>query len=87
MKSSLNALCRLCRTLADPICECGAIASATVSTGLVLFSDNLSQVSLTTVWRDHFDKIVWVSEGDLLAKARVSTIYDIQFTKDIDGTL
>ncbi len=82
MQKSFEALCRVCRGLAGPVCECGRLATADSNVGLRIYSDDLSRVSLLNVWKDAQDLIVWVEETDLLAKGKLSEIEDIYFTKE-----
>ena len=82
MIKSHEALCRYCRTLASPVCDCKRVASKQSSVGLIIYTDDLSQVSLTNTWKTPEGKLVWLEETDLLNKARVSTVFDIHFTKD-----
>ncbi len=82
MTKSNEGLCRLCRSLALPVCDCGELATAHVEGALILYSNDLSLVSLTTAWTSPEGKLKWLEETDLLCKARVSAVHDIQLTKD-----
>jgi len=87
MHKTTEALCRSCRTLASPTCECGILATLNSTTGLIIFSDDLTKVSLTNVWRNYEGRLLWLEETNLLAHAKVSPVLDIEITKDTLGTL
>lgn len=82
MQKLSRVLCRSCRTLATPICECGLLATKQSDIALVVYSDDLSLVSFTNVWEDSYGILLWIEETDLLSKAKLSKISDIHFTKD-----
>ncbi len=82
MLKTAEALCRSCRTLALPLCSCGALGAKHSDMELLIFSNNLSKVSLTNVWWDNLGRLLWLEETDFLSKARVSNLPDIHFTKD-----
>ena len=77
MLKSPSLLCRKCQTLAEPICECGILATKSVDGFLVAYSDDLSVVSLVFTWKDAEGRLKWLEETDLLAKSVVSRVYDI----------
>lgn len=82
MTKTFEAMCNQCGTLASPTCECGALATSHTTIGLNIYSNNLNNVSLTNVWKDLEGRIIWLEQTDLLSKARVSTVFDIHFTKE-----
>lgn len=70
-------LCGLCRTLADPTCECLNVAAHSLDTTITIYCDDLSTISLTNVWKDDYGRVKWLEELGVLAKAKVTTVYDI----------
>lgn len=82
MLKTVEALCRSCRTMALPTCTCLEVGARHTATELLIFSDDLSKVSLTNVWWDSLGRLLWIEETDLLSKSVVSTLPDIHFIKD-----
>ena len=82
MTKNVEAFCRKCGTLALPVCSCGEVAFKKTNIGLHIYSDDLSSVSLMNTWKDSEGKLVWLEETDVLAKAKLSKIFDIVPIKD-----
>ena len=45
------------------------------------------EVSLTNVWRNPEGRVLWLEETNILAQAKVSQVFDIEITKENNGTL
>ena len=66
-----SAICLICNTLANPICNCGALAISFLDSNIILYVNDITKVKLVTLHYFTDGDVAHVTQGTSLKNVPV----------------